>query len=652
MATSLSKRVIDAILKPVVLAWGRYTESYLSDRIPPTSNPDDTDPDHYYDISLIPYITAGRLARDISHLWVSARGLTPEDNNASSPPQLIYTTPDIGDQEVLESLAYQYDEGFDGGFAPIIRSLEAPAMQQGRCIAEIEWYRREEDPYKGFIFAKRIYSRDPEEYKYDYEGVPGIYLNSENPPKRMNDLSFMSYAYDPLYNNPYGQSINRPLKRMSETWIKCYGYWEHALEKAGMGSWVAKYGNRLMGKAKEAVDGRSNLMDALKKLASGTVSIFHKDNEIEQHKLQVEAQLFLDFHTAYVQAVSLLYTGSATALAEGKYGSYSKEEATSVREKAAREHMDALRVSMFWTYEFNRRFCRINFAPNRLKIYPTLQLISPELIFPTTPEGQDTESVPEDHQVQQRPEKQEGQPEQQSEDTADLMAELQEAGDAPPMTVPPTYHEFPSEDPIPESYRAVTDLATDYLSTTIVARSYTDTTPDLAPTTFTMKRLRNFSQDTEILEELKEAIVPTLFADTEAEAWEQYYIRALRIFAGYGIRMSSNLRDNMITSFRQARKNAFGAAVYEGAQRDPNVVAMRLITAGDDQVRHSHDLWEGVVLSKDDPLLKRLQTPMDFRCRCRWEPVSYQELSQYPITPQEDLPQVMPGKSYRLYAVQ
>jgi hypothetical protein len=655
---SISQKLRNALLKPLVRTWGRYVdqETFYSKTTPPQTNPDTTSEDEYFDISYIPYMIAGREARDISHLFVSARGLTPEDNNAASPPQLIYTTPNIGDQEVLDALAYQYDEGFEGNFGQIIRNLETPAFNQGRCIAENEWYRRENDPYKGLIFARWVWSRDPEQYVFDYDGVPGIYKDTGyGKYERMNDLQFMSYAYDPLYNNPYGKSILFPLKNMAKTWIKVYGYWRHALEKAGMGSWLGKYGPDMAGETQQAQDKREEFLSKLGDLAGGTRGIVPASTEVKAIKLQMEAQAFLDFHQAFVQAVSLLYTGSATALSEGKYGSYSKEESTTIREKAAREHMDSMRVSAFWTYEFNRRFCDINFAPNRLKLYPTLQLISPELIFPTTPEGQDTESVPEEHQVQQRPGGKERQAQKETEESNELqemMSELQEGEpeeDSRTPAIPYSYKSFPDPEPEPEEYKSVLELATEILTNEIEAKPYKETDHEEAYKTFTIKRLRNIAS-TELLQELKEAIIPTLAEPTEADAWMEYFKDARQILPKYGLKMTSMLRDDLIVSFRQARQNAFSRALLRASRNDPDVIAMRLQTREDSDVRYIHKAWNDVVLAKDDPLLDELQTPMDFGCRCNWLPVRSREASQWPITPVSDLPGVKPGATYKYYA--
>jgi len=181
------------------------------------------------------------------------------------------------------------------------------------------------------------------------------------------------------------------------------------------------------------------------------------------------------------------------------------------------------------------------------------------------------------------------------------------------------------------------------------AKPYNDVQPAEAPYIFTVKRMRSWDKGDEILDALKNAIIPTLDADTEADAWKAYYDSAVVIFSDYNAPMTPAIRNDLIISFRQARQNALNRALFQEAADNPSIVAMRLQTRDDTRVRPIHKLWHGVVLPKDHQLLQaELRTPMDFGCRCLWKAVYENELQRYPLT--EDIPETLPGRTYRYYA--
>ena len=118
-----------------------------------------------------------------------------------------------------------------------------------------------------------MWSRDAEKYRFDIDGKSGIYQDTGfNQWKRMESQKFQRYAYKPLFNNPYGTSINFPLTRWIQTFIKCFGYWEHALEKAGMGSWGASCPDAWFTEDEKMVAMRNATEAAIKKIAAGTSS--------------------------------------------------------------------------------------------------------------------------------------------------------------------------------------------------------------------------------------------------------------------------------------------------------------------------------------------------------------------------------------------
>lgn len=360
------------------------------------ANPDPIDEDstgnRYFKVANNATVKAGLTFRDISRLFVSAAGLEPDENEAYFPPQLIYTSTQDANQEQFDALAFQYDEQFQGGFAPILRSLHQPALQYGRAIGEISWVND-----GGKFYADFIWSRDPEEFIFSPpDRPPGLYKkkhlysNSFSTDLiRMPAGKFMYISYDPLFNNPYGQSALRPLAKLTERYDIVCDAWNEGLMKAGYGMWLGEYGVSLAGDSSAAVTGRDNFLTQIKKLASGQAGIFDERNKIRNEKLEFQAGAFLDKHTTFVQTVSVLLTGSATALIEGKFGSYAKEESTSVRQKSDFEQADAMLMGLAFTYQFNRFFLHYNFG--QVDAVPQLQLIAPERIMPTTPDGQDTQ---------------------------------------------------------------------------------------------------------------------------------------------------------------------------------------------------------------------------------------------------------------------
>ena len=635
-------------LTAIIGQWGRVADRTIFTDAQPDENPDPIDSERYFKISGNPYIKAGLNYRDVSRLFVSAKGLEPDESGAFFPAQLIYTTPEGGEQEQLDALAEQFDELFVGGpagqqgFNAILQGLQFSALTYGRAIAEIEWYRAE----KG-IRASYIWSRDPEEYFIDPPDVPaGIYKKNHSSyssvadSTRMPDGKFMVITFDSLFNNPYGQSVLRPLADMTETWDKVYDSWRQGCINAGYGAWLGEYGPSLRGNSDAAVKGKIEFLKQLKLIRNGSASIFDQENNIRAEKLQFDAGAFLDFHTSYVQAVSVLLTGSATALIEGKFGSFAKEEATTVRQKSDKEQADALLMGAAFTSQFNRFFMLLNYGVDA--VVPQLQLIRPELIMPTTPQGQDTQDdIQEDTDAV---EKADPEPE---EDKDDKPAELAEGDDEEEEEEPRRYGNFPDPQPEPDIYAEVEDAAKEYLEQ-LPVKNYHDVTQDESANVFTVKRLRNYDGDVALLNSLKEIIISTVGAKSEAEAWKQYVPAAQALFASVNLPWSSSLESDLIISFRQARQSAYQAGIVALIDSNPDgLTGIEIVTMEDDRVRPVHKLWQGIVLAPGDTRLEKLRAPMDFGCRCNNVPV-YNGLK--PLTPENELPDIYPGETYRGYA--
>lgn len=80
---------------------------------------------------------------------------------------------------------------------------------------------------------------------------------------------------------------------------------------------------------------------------------------------------------------------------------------------------------------------------------------------------------------------------------------------------------------------------------------------------------------------------------------------------------------------------ALGRATMASRLRDfmdnidllPNV---KYVTAGDDQVRPSHAVWDGVILPKKHPLVRKIAPPKDWGCRCDYEETDEPASENYP----------------------
>jgi hypothetical protein len=182
------------------------------------------------------------------------------------------------------------------------------------------------------------------------------------------------------------------------------------------------------------------------------------------------------------------------------------------------------------------------------------------------------------------------------------------------------------------------------------AKPYKKVQSKEAAQTFTIKRLRGFEGDDELVKSLKDAIVPTLQAKSEKEAWIQYWESALDIFQAYGFEQPSpELRNSLNISFRQARQNALNEGFYQAALRDPAVVGLQIVP--DPYAKHHIDEigWYNLVIPKEHEELQvggRLRIPLNLGCLCKYRKVY--DLAR--ITPESEWPAQFPGRTYKYYA--
>lgn len=101
---------------------------------------------------------------------------------------------------------------------------------------------------------------------------------------------------------------------------------------------------------------------------------------------------------------------------------------------------------------------------------------------------------------------------------------------------------------------------------------------------------------------------------------------------GFG-RGSDNLVDSIV---RTQTAMAFNAAAWVEAD-DPMLWGFTYVTAGDERVRESHQVLDGVTLPKEDTWWKLYAPPNGWRCRCGLQPL-YEptEIVRFEGTPEVD----------------
>ena len=85
--------------------------------------------------------------------------------------------------------------------------------------------------------------------------------------------------------------------------------------------------------------------------------------------------------------------------------------------------------------------------------------------------------------------------------------------------------------------------------------------------------------------------------------------------------LRSSHQAELDTIVRTQNAVAFNAAIYHDAEDEHELWGWELSTAGDERVRHSHELMDGVRYPKDHPFWRQFFPPNGWRCRCTCNPV-------------------------------
>jgi hypothetical protein len=620
-----------------------------------------------------PYIFSGVRFRDVSRLWTGAAPQEDEQGNTTAPPQVI--APDNADSPQLDLCRWQLDTRLQRGMKQILEQASYPKMIFGKSVMEILWMREKEGEYAGNIVIDDLVDVDPTLFEINPLGYePGLYLRK--PSKRgtvayeytpVDERRFLVITNHMLFDDANGISELEPLRQTEQRREDNEKNWGRANQRSGRGTMIGSYGPSLLGA--EAASEREDFQEALQEFDSNnnTVMIKYEENAVEILESDIHADSFRDFSDEEIEQISLVLTGSPTTLKEGKFGNQSMIESSEVRQESNLEKADCADISAAFTQQILKRLCDFNFP--KTDVYPKMQIISPNLIAPTTPEEQDTNKEimgggETEESNEPKPVPKQEQAEKMSHNIGnwttlpwDLDVErvkrlqikkMQEEEPGVPVAVPAGHEEFPSATPTPEPYSNITEYAERYLADNISVREYNDLQPGEGRNIFTVKRLRNYTTDVlPILEAMKAAIAPTLALENEAMAWNVYYKSAVEIFAASGITMDIAIRDDLNISFRQTRQTAFsGGLLLYGQESGAVGVRIRNLDDGH-EIRPVHKMWNNKVVALDNiAVLDRVLPPSDFGCLCYAELVY--DAAQ--ITAESKLPGVYPGDSYKYYA--
>jgi hypothetical protein len=624
----------------------------------------------YWEMFLTPYIFAGVRFRDISRLWTGAAPTKNDAGQINSQGQ-IQALDDDGnesDSEQLQATRWLFDEHITPDMKQTLEQISYAKIIEGKAVQEILWTRASDGPYAGKIIFDGFKDIDPELFEFNPVGYePGLYLKrpvivgGNAVYEKVDERRFLVVTNHKLYDDPNGISELEPLKKAERRREIAESDWGRGIQRVGRGHIIGRTGPLLRGE--QAKEARELFREALEEMSSDTITMMDENNNVEVIQPSLQNDAFRDFQEELKTQISLVLTGSPATLKEGKFGNYSMAEATNVRQESELEQADCADIASAFTEQVIRRFCDFNWAST--EVYPYMQLITEELITPTISEAQldQTQDVMADATETAHGEKAEQEPEEEPKKeivkesifseyfrgVKKFQEEQEPVEKTPPMAIPVGYKEFPNTTPIPQTVKDEIDTARDVLADMPV-KEYSGVQPNEAPFVFTIKRFRGFQADMlPILTALKTALDITLDADTEEEAWKEYYEMAVTILKANGIDMTPQIRDNLNISFRQARQNVFNEAIYRRAMDDPAVVGLRIVNQPSDHHHPVHTFWDGVAIPKEHPELQRggrLRIPMDFGCICQYEYVR----NAAEITAESAWPEVYPGESYKYYA--
>jgi hypothetical protein len=378
------------------------------------SNPDwqDEGPGYYAEMAKNPWIQAAIDYRDVSRLWVTAKGIKEEDFGKDSeqqgfhPPQIIQAQENGDSKQQWEFVCWVLDKRLDTSIKVILEKIQRSYITYGFALIECLWM-QEETPYglktiltdlrdvdPQRVILKRVWMSDgvsiiDDPYRVGDSTFIKLYLKREIWDNtnliELPERKFALFTSKGDFGNPYGHSELKYLKNSEYGLRNVMNFWSRHLERFGSPLMVHKYPESKAGTQHSTW--RENQRKALVRAKHQSVIQIHEDGQVELLEGKGETESFNRYTEVRQREISVKLCGSATALQEGKYGSFSREEATTIRQKSEKEQEDCALIGHGFNYQIIPWLVDWNWAD--IKSYPYMQIIEPQHITPTQPKEQE-----------------------------------------------------------------------------------------------------------------------------------------------------------------------------------------------------------------------------------------------------------------------
>lgn len=611
----------------------------------------------FWEMFFTPYIWAGVRYRDISRLWTGAGPTYNEDGEQTSNAQIIAKDPDGQeiDSPQLQACRWLFDQRLKkGSITQLLKEITYSKLLLKKSVHEILWVREEQPEYGVKLSIEGFQHVDPTLFEYNPLGEePGLYMqtideygNRGKTYTPVDERRFLIITNQEMFSDKNGISELEPLRKTEPRREDAEKSWGRGAQRHGHGHIIGKYGEALRG-ASASTD-RTEFQTMLEEMGTDTVSMTYEGNTIDQLDVDVKAEVFKDIIAEFKAQAGLVLTGSTSTFLDEAGGTKARLESSEKAQESEMEQQDCGEISAGITEQVLWRFCDFNWLDT--EVYPKMQIITEEVLAPTLPETQDTQT---EILEGEEPDEDQGDKKQEEIQKESRLVKLQDEElpePIPPVAIPAGYEDFPRDEPISEDYRNVLDYAHDALAEMPV-KDYTTVTKDDAPWVFTVKRFRGYTSDMlPILQAMKTAIDVTLDAKTEKDAWKDYYELIVPIFQAHGIPITPQIRNDLNISFRQTRQNVLNEAYILVAQDDDSVKGFEIVPNPNVTQHHPDEIaWYGLKIPKNHVELQRgghLRPPLNFGCMCGLRKV-YNEAE---LTPESQWPTELPGKTYRYYA--
>jgi hypothetical protein len=600
------------------------------------------------------YIAAAHRYRDISRLVVSMAGINakPEEEEERRktgqyhPPQII--NPVGAQEDIWKFICWNLDTRLltqRTSLKVIISRMQKCYIRYGYCLLECI-YQNEETPYGLRTVLVNMKDIDPDRVIMRWEWSDGTPITEE--PYRQNDITTLRYYIKEYYQdsvnlipceerkfmlitqggefgNPYGKSEYIPVIRPEYGRRNVSGHWERHLESRGSPPLAWRYPQSKAGSQHDTW--RATQCENIARMQSQSVVAFPAGDDKNPSTLEPlispgEVESFKDYVELKSREIAVVLCGSDTALSQGKYGSFSREESTTVRQKSEYEQDDAALISDAFSSQVIRWLVDFNYGEQ--DAYPYMQLVEPKYITPTQPKEQE-EREEEGSLDIEKPEKKEEQEEfsvkvfedvKKNEEDEEITRKQREPGKHPEKGMIKSIG-FPAKETPPPDYEdeEIQQKGREFLGGVKV----------LTPKEF--DKLGNTEKRTawtihaidkqEALEKLFDLIKDSLSTPQEAEAWKSYESKARKTLREYGIALNTM---ELSTSFRMGRILAYNMGIEQKAyelDQQGKLHGLRYDTREDADVRFNHWAADGVLLPRNHPFWADMLPPNGFGCRCK-----------------------------------